>query len=59
MAQWQLGDKEQARASCGRAARWMDKNDPLNPRLRRFRAEAAGLLNVKDGPKSEEQPSPK
>jgi tetratricopeptide (TPR) repeat protein len=58
MAQWQLGDKEQARTSFDQAVQWMDKKDRFNQRLGRFRAEAAGLLGVTDEPKSGKQPSP-
>src|SRR5882757_1697929 len=47
MAHWQLGDKEEARKWYDRAAAWMDKNQPKNEELRRFRAEAAELLGVK------------
>jgi serine/threonine protein kinase/tetratricopeptide (TPR) repeat protein len=48
MAHWQLGDKEEARTWYGRAAQWMDKNQPKNEELRRFRAEAAELLELKE-----------
>ena len=49
MAHWRLGGKEQARASYDQAAPWMDKNEPLNERLRRFRAQAEKLLKDKSG----------
>jgi tetratricopeptide (TPR) repeat protein len=47
MAYWQLGDKEQARRWYDKAVPWMDKNDPKNDELRRFRSEAAELLGMK------------
>jgi tetratricopeptide (TPR) repeat protein/sugar lactone lactonase YvrE len=46
MAHWQLGDKEQARTWYDRAVAWMEKNQPKNEELRRFRAEAAALLGL-------------
>jgi tetratricopeptide (TPR) repeat protein len=48
MASWQLGEKEQARKWYHQAVQWMDKNQPQNEELRRFRAEAAALLGVKE-----------
>jgi eukaryotic-like serine/threonine-protein kinase len=48
MAHWQLGDKLQARSWFDRAIPWMDKNQPKNEELIRFRAEAAALLEVKE-----------
>jgi serine/threonine protein kinase len=44
LAHWQLGEKEKARQLYDRAAQWMDKNEPKNENLRRFRAEAVELL---------------
>jgi serine/threonine protein kinase/tetratricopeptide (TPR) repeat protein len=46
MARWQLGDREEARTWYDRAVQWMDKNQPNNAELRRFRAEAGGLLEL-------------
>ena len=46
MAQWQLGDKPQARSWYDKAAPWVEKNQPGNEELTRFRAEAADLLEV-------------
>jgi tetratricopeptide (TPR) repeat protein/serine/threonine protein kinase len=46
MAHWQLGDKEDARKWYEKAVAWMDKYEPQNNDLRRFRAEAAQLLGV-------------
>ena len=61
MAQWQLGEKEKASTWYDQAIAWMDKNNPQNEELRRFRAEAAALLGIKDEPvgPSKDQPSPK
>ncbi len=44
MAYWQLGDKPQARSWYDKAVPWMEKNQPKNEELIRFRAEAAALL---------------
>src|SRR5262249_50094745 len=43
MAHWQLGEKDTARGWYDRAVRWMDKNQPNNEELLRFRAEAVEL----------------
>jgi tetratricopeptide (TPR) repeat protein len=51
MARWQLGEKEKAREWYDKAAQWMDKNQPTDEQLRRFRGEAAELLGIKDGKK--------
>ena len=48
MAHWRLGEKEQAHKEYGQAAAWMEKNEPRNEELRRFRAEAAELLGVEE-----------
>jgi Flp pilus assembly protein TadD/serine/threonine protein kinase len=48
MSHWQLREKEKARKWYHRAVDWMDKNQPQNEELRRFRAEAAALLGVKE-----------
>jgi tetratricopeptide (TPR) repeat protein len=48
MAHWQLGEKDKAREWYDRAAEWMDKNQPTNEELLRFRAEAAALLAVEN-----------
>jgi serine/threonine protein kinase/tetratricopeptide (TPR) repeat protein len=44
MAYWQRGDKEKARQEYDRAVRWMEKHEPKDEELLRFRAEATGLL---------------
>ena len=46
MARWQLGDKEQAGAWYDRAVQWMEKHQPQNDELRRFRQEAEELLGI-------------
>jgi tetratricopeptide (TPR) repeat protein len=46
MAHWQLGHKDEARKWYQQAATWMQKNQPNNAELRRFRAEAAELLGL-------------
>ena len=48
MAHWQLGDKTQARTWYDKAVPWMEKNQPKNEKLVRFRAEAAALLEVNE-----------
>jgi Flp pilus assembly protein TadD len=48
MSYWHLGDKDGARRWYDRAVEWMDQRQPKNEELRRFRAEAAALLGVKD-----------
>ena len=48
MAHWQLGDKPQARSWYDKAVAWMEKNQPKNEELIRFRAEAAALLEVNE-----------
>jgi tetratricopeptide (TPR) repeat protein len=50
MAQSQLGNKDQARTSFDKAVAWMEKNPRKNDDLARYRAEAAALLGLKDGP---------
>jgi tetratricopeptide (TPR) repeat protein len=50
IAHWQLGEKDRARTWFGQAAEWMDRNEPNNEELRRFRAEAAELMGI-DGTK--------
>jgi tetratricopeptide (TPR) repeat protein len=50
MVHWQLGEKDKARTWFNQAAEWMDKNQPKNDELRRFRAEATELMRI-DGAK--------
>jgi hypothetical protein len=46
MAHWQVGNKDLARKWYGRAVEWADKYLPADALLRRFRAEAAELLEL-------------
>jgi serine/threonine protein kinase/tetratricopeptide (TPR) repeat protein len=48
MARWQLGDKKDARKWYDQAVQWMEKNQPKDEELARFRAEAEELLGVKE-----------
>ena len=48
MAHWQLGEKEEARRWYDKAVKWTDQNKPEDEQLRRFRAEAAELLGIKE-----------
>jgi serine/threonine protein kinase/tetratricopeptide (TPR) repeat protein len=54
MARWQLGDKDEARTWYDKAVEWMDKNEPKNEELLRFRAEAAELLGITEPQSSAE-----
>jgi tetratricopeptide (TPR) repeat protein len=49
MCHEKLGAKEKARVWYGRATGWMEKNQANHEELRRFRAEAAELLNITKG----------
>jgi tetratricopeptide (TPR) repeat protein len=46
MAHRQLGNADEARKWYDQAVQWMDKNQPGNEELRRFRAEAEELLKI-------------
>jgi hypothetical protein len=48
MAHWKLDHKEDARKWYNEAVRWMEKNQPKNEELVRFRAEVAALLEVNE-----------
>jgi serine/threonine protein kinase/Flp pilus assembly protein TadD len=50
MARWQSGERAEARRLFDEALRWVDRNDPQDDELRRFRAEAAKLLLI-DNPR--------
>jgi serine/threonine protein kinase/Flp pilus assembly protein TadD len=52
MANWQLGHKDEARTWYDKAVEWMDKNQPKNEELLRFRNEAAELLGISEPAKS-------
>jgi serine/threonine protein kinase/tetratricopeptide (TPR) repeat protein len=51
MAHWRLGEKENARKWCEQAVSWMEKNQPKDEELRRFRKEAVDLIGIPDKPK--------
>jgi serine/threonine protein kinase/Tfp pilus assembly protein PilF len=57
MAHWQLDHKDEARQWYDKAVEWMDKNQPKDEELIRFRAEAAELLGVTE-PKPQPEPAP-
>jgi serine/threonine protein kinase len=50
MAHARLDNKDAARAWYAKAVAWMEKEQPGNEELRRFRAEAAAVLGVPDPP---------
>jgi Flp pilus assembly protein TadD len=58
MAQWQLGEKDQARQWYDRAVQWMNKNQPQNEELVRFRT-AAKLLGIQDEKNERQRPAEK
>jgi hypothetical protein len=47
MASWQLGRKEEARKHYDHMVEWMEKNQPTNDELSRFRVEPERLLELK------------
>src|SRR5262249_23087461 len=59
MAYWQLGNQEEGRRWYDKASVWMEKNYPEHRDLRRFRAEAAALLQIKNPPMSRKEESPR
>ncbi len=48
MANWQLGDKDEARDWYSQGLQWMQKNQTQNEELRRFQTEAEELLKIAD-----------
>jgi sugar (pentulose or hexulose) kinase len=50
MTQWQLGDRLAAQTSYRQAIEWMEKNGQGNTDLRRLRAQAAALMDIKTTP---------
>jgi hypothetical protein len=48
MAHEQLGEKVEARKWYDQAVGWMEKRQPNDEELRRFRVESAALLGVKN-----------
>jgi Flp pilus assembly protein TadD len=55
MSRWQLGDKPGARQWFDRGITWMDRTKSRTDEMRRFRAEAAELLGIKDNTKRPDQ----
>jgi tetratricopeptide (TPR) repeat protein len=47
MAHWQMGEKDKARQRYNEAVQWMEKNQPKNDELRRFRSEAEEVLKLR------------
>jgi hypothetical protein len=45
MAHWQISEKDKAHAWFEKSVRWMEKGDKDDPELKRFRAQAAMLLD--------------
>jgi hypothetical protein len=50
MAYHGLGDREKAQRWYDEGAEWLRRHAPEHPNLRRFRAEAANMLGIADGP---------
>jgi tetratricopeptide (TPR) repeat protein len=48
MAEWQRGNKDEARKWYDKAVEWAEKNAKDNEELKRFSAEASALLGMKD-----------
>ena len=48
VAHARLGERDKAHQWYDRAVQWMDKNQPKNEELRRFRVEAAELLELNE-----------
>jgi len=46
MAHWQLNDRDKARVWYDQAVSWMNKHNPQNKELKRFREEATALLGL-------------
>ena len=57
MTYWGLGEKERARKLYGQAVAWMKQNLPHDTELRRFRVEAARLLEIKEEPLKQQPPT--
>jgi tetratricopeptide (TPR) repeat protein len=51
MAHWRLGDRAKARKWYDKAMEWMDKNQPNNEELQRFRSETDNLMKKESGGK--------
>jgi Flp pilus assembly protein TadD len=48
IAYWHLGEQDTARRCYDEGVKWMEQHEPRHPDLRRFRAEAAELLQTQD-----------
>jgi tetratricopeptide (TPR) repeat protein len=48
MAQWRLGNRDQAREWFQKAVQGMEKDNLRDPELERFRSEASALLGIKE-----------
>jgi hypothetical protein len=48
MSYGRLGSKDEARQWYDRSVQWADKKQPKNEEFRRFQAEAAELLDLKE-----------
>jgi tetratricopeptide (TPR) repeat protein len=59
MAHWKLGGQSEARKWYDQAVQWMEKTKPKDDELRRFRAEAEELLQIKDRTRPETKNGPR
>jgi tetratricopeptide (TPR) repeat protein len=59
MARWKSGEREEARRLFDEAVRWMEKKEPNDDDLLRFRAEAAQLLGIGEPVRSEGKIAPR
>jgi serine/threonine protein kinase/Flp pilus assembly protein TadD len=55
MAYWQSGSKDKGRTWYDQAVKWMEKNQPKDEELRRFRAEAEAMLGIGPSPTGRKQ----
>jgi tetratricopeptide (TPR) repeat protein len=55
MCRWRLGERQEARRLYDQAVRWMDRHQPGDNELSRFRTEAADLLGIGDPSRSERE----
>jgi eukaryotic-like serine/threonine-protein kinase len=59
MAHWRLRDKDQARKWYDQGVRWLEEHQGGNDEVRRFHAEAASVLGIKDQPMRKKGKGPK
>jgi serine/threonine protein kinase/WD40 repeat protein/Tfp pilus assembly protein PilF len=59
MAHWRLGERSEAHRIYNTAVRWMQKFNPMNEELTRFRAEASELIGIGDRNRSEKEKVPR